>query len=132
MSPRWWFGVLALVAMGCAQPAADELGCAKESPSHLGRSCDGDGECGNWLVCAEECQLPPAVSGEGGVLARVTGAGLSHELRVEVARGDLARTRGLGHRPCIAEGWGLVIEYPTPDAHVITTTAMRFALDIAY
>ena len=123
--------VVALLA--ACSPPPDHPGCLDEEPAVLGRTCAGDGECGNWLVCIDAtCELPPAVAGEGGAIARITDDDRDTiVLAVEVARSDLARTRGLGHRPCIEPGWGLVIDYPDPGEHLITTASMRFALDIA-
>ena len=126
--------VLMATAPGCGEPTVPIEGCVEEAPAALDRSCAGDGECGDWLVCDEgACALPPAVTGADGeeiALVDSTGAEVA-SLRVEVARSDLARTRGLGHRPCIAEGWGMLIEFPTTGEHLIGTNTMRFDIDIA-
>lgn len=53
------------------------------------------------------------------------------ELNAELARSDLARTRGLSYRPCILDGWGLLLEFPAAGAHQVTTRAMEFELDLA-
>jgi uncharacterized membrane protein (UPF0127 family) len=124
---------LLLAFAGCSEPPAELPGCVDEEPSALGRECSGDGECGNWLVCVDSaCDLPPAVSGEGGTsLTILDGDQPVADLRVELARGDLARERGLGNRPCIEEGWGMLIEFPQAGDPLIQTNTMRFDLDIA-
>lgn len=126
---RWW-AVSALLLAGCPPEAAGP-GCLDDPPAKLGESCAGDGECGNWLVCAATCVAPPAVAGEGGEVLRLTGLGTDSRLNVEVARGDLQRSRGLGYRPCISEGWGMMLEFPDAADHLITTRTMQFDLDIA-
>lgn len=127
-----WFIIAFLALAASCSPPAEFPGCIDEEPEALDRACTGDGECGNWLVCGgDACELPAAVVGEGGSTARIVSTDTTTELRVEVARSDLARMRGLGHRPCIADGWGLLIDYPSPGSHLITTEAMRFDLDIA-
>lgn len=129
----WLFAGLAALLVGCARPSSDGPGCLDEEPADLGRSCSGDGECGDWLVCVESaCDLPAATAGDGGEPLRVTDRGeVLAELRVEIARGDLERQRGLGHRPCIEDGWGLLIEFPDLGDHLLQTDTMRFDLDIA-
>ncbi len=122
-----------LMGTGCSPERSDDS-CDAE-PDALGRECSGDGECGDWAVCGEDggCETPAAVRGEGGAVLSVTRAGeLVDTLRVEVARSDVARARGLGERPCIAEGWGMLLEFPAEGDHVIQTRTMRFALDLAF
>ncbi len=127
---RWWVVVWGLV--GCSPAPDGELGCLEDPPERLGAPCAADGECGNWLICeASECALPPAVRGHGGTAAQIVGDAAVTDITIEIARSDLARTRGLGSRPCIATGWGLVIAYPEAGEHLITTQAMRFDLDVA-
>lgn len=123
--------LLLVFLCGCSAPV-EPSGCIGEAPEQLGDACGGDGECGNWLQCVDGgCSLPPAVSGDGGETITLTGGAEPVELQIERAVSDRERERGLGYRPCIEDGWGLLIEFPQPGDHLIETDTMRFGLDIA-
>lgn len=130
---RFALVVFVVLSVGCGGTTVEPPGCLEEEPGGLGRQCSGDGECGDWLVCREgACALPPAVSGDDGTPLEIVEDGQAlAELQVEIARGDLQRERGLGYRPCIEDGWGMLIEFQSAEDHLLETDTMRFDLDIA-
>jgi uncharacterized membrane protein (UPF0127 family) len=57
---------------------------------------------------------------------------LGNTFDYELAAGELARERGLSGRPCMAPGWGLLLEWPNTDERAITMQGMLFDLDLVF
>lgn len=130
--------VLALVASSCGEgsPAAKSCPPADE-PASFGRTCSADGECDGYLVCADTaCGWPAAMTGERGdataVVSIERGDTRLAKVPVELARGDLARRRGLGGRPCMQPGWGMLFEHPDEAPLAYTVEEMRFGVDLVF
>jgi uncharacterized membrane protein (UPF0127 family) len=68
---------------------------------------------------------PPLPTATLTIAGRVT-------VTVELARSPLEQTRGLSHRPRLAEGQGMAFVYPGPQPVGIWMKDMRFPLDILW
>ncbi|MFB3819519.1 MAG: DUF192 domain-containing protein [Candidatus Methylomirabilales bacterium] len=68
---------------------------------------------------------PPLPTGTLTIAGRVT-------VTVELARSPLEQTRGLSHRPRLAEGRGMAFVYVAPQPVGIWMKDMRFPLDILW
>jgi uncharacterized membrane protein (UPF0127 family) len=128
--------LLSMVGCGDRNNVREQCPPADE-PSSFGRTCTADGECDNYLVCSNnQCGWPAAMIGEvGGDTSQVRvehDGALVGEVTVELARGDLARRRGLGARPCLQPGWGMLFVHPDEQELEYTVEEMRFAVDLAF
>ncbi len=121
---------MAVLLVGCG-PLEDggEGGVCEgiETPAEAA-DCSFDGECSSYLVCiGGTCQIPEAMTGRNAAGSiEVEGETFDFEL----AESDVSRMRGLTGRPCMADGWGLLLEWPREGIRHITMTGMLFDLDV--
>lgn len=125
--------VLTWLLSGCGGGAAELDSCPPDDePAEVGRSCSADGECDGYLVCDDTvCSLPPTVTGEPSEATANLGMP-SAQVSVEVARSDLERRRGLGGRPCMQPGWGMLFVHPHEEILEYSVAQMRFPIDLAF
>lgn len=103
----------------------------------IGGTCLSDGDCERYYHCRKGvCRIPPAVLGWHNARTPTVefGAGARSRGRffVELARTESERTRGLGRRPSLAAGWGMLFIFPRPVRYAFTMARMRFALDLIF
>lgn len=99
--------------------------------------CREDRDCGGYDRCiAGGCAVPPAVTGRVDddtptleVLGRESSRG---RFFVELATDPFAQARGLGRRPAMAPGWGMLFVFAGPVQHAFTMEPMHFALDMVF
>ena len=124
----------AIALVGCAdEPSQPQICPPRELPSGFERACTADGECAGYLVCGDQqsCGFPAAMVG-GEAAATVWVEATGEAIPVEVAAGELARSRGLAGRSCMQPGWGLLLAWPEPTEVAITMAEMRFDLDLVF
>ncbi len=105
-------------------------------PMSFGEECAGDGECGDYLRCREQsCAWPQAMTGEtdsGTTTVEITGDKSSLTVPAELAESDVARSRGLAHRPCMQSDWAMLFIHPDEEELSYTVEDMRLDLDIIF
>lgn len=117
-----------VTSSACADPAPEGERCDGEIITT--GDCEYDGECSGFRVCREGlCSTPEAMSGDASAGRISTG---EESFQYELAASDLARQRGLAGRPCVADGWGLLLEWPDAAERQIDMSGMLFDLDLLF
>jgi uncharacterized membrane protein (UPF0127 family) len=107
------------------------------SDGTTGDSCRSDRDCTSYSRCLNGiCTVPPAVSGHSDdqtpMLEFVAGEASHGRFFLEMARSGFERSRGLGHRPSMANGWGMLFVFPQTVQQPFTMAPMRFPLDLIF
>lgn len=125
--------MLAALLLSIAQPAisgADDQGAAV--------ACRTDRDCLGYQRCLDGmiCTVPPAVLGRKSTripTVEFVASGISRgRFFIELARDRFARSRGLSHRPSMADGWGMLFIFPKTVGNAFTMELMRFPLDMIF
>jgi len=107
------------------------------SEGTTGDSCRSNKDCTSYYRCLNGiCAVPPAVSGHSDdqtpMLEFVDGEASHGRFFLEMARNEFERLRGLGHRPSMANGWGMLFVFPQTVQQPFTMASMHFPLDLIF
>lgn len=83
------------------------------------------------LVMAGACSGRPGTSGSARVVVE-TVAGARHPVRVELARTDAERSRGLMHRDRLDEDAGMLFLFPESEEHAFWMKDTPLSLDLVF
>jgi len=100
-------------------------------------ACRDDPDCGGYYRCIQGvCTVPPAVTGRADektpTLEVLSDGSSGGRFFLELATDPFSQARGLGGRPSLAPGWGMLFVFPGLVEHAFTMLPMSFALDLVF